>query len=244
MAAQTSHSKIDLGTVMFVGAHPDDETFCAGGLLYSAAQQGNRVVCVTATHGEKGVKYMSQADASRIVPIRTQELHVALEILGVSEHFWLSCRDGSCQDCADGGCFRELETIVRAMQPDSIVTFSPDGLTGHPDHVQVSRWVDQAIDSLRISGKTKVYHVVLTADSWKAMKVLDDRFDVFWNVDKPLTIDRGECDVVMDLDEACLAAKIAALEAMPSQTTELLNACDAQQLREVFGTEAFVSSPR
>ena len=43
-----------LGTVLGVWAHPDDEAYLAGGLMAAAVDAGARVVCVTATRGERG----------------------------------------------------------------------------------------------------------------------------------------------------------------------------------------------
>jgi len=44
----------DLGTVLGVFAHPDDEAYLAGGLMATAVDAGRRVVCITATRGELG----------------------------------------------------------------------------------------------------------------------------------------------------------------------------------------------
>ena len=44
----------DLGTVLGVWAHPDDEAYLSGGLMAMARDAGSRVVCVTATRGELG----------------------------------------------------------------------------------------------------------------------------------------------------------------------------------------------
>ena len=44
----------DLGTILGVWAHPDDEAYLSGGLMAMARDAGARVVCVTATRGELG----------------------------------------------------------------------------------------------------------------------------------------------------------------------------------------------
>src|SRR3954449_1481005 len=70
---------MDLGTVLSVWAHPDDETYLCAGLMADAIRRGNRVVCVTATRGELG-----STDEERWPPgpalaeVRTQELMAAL----------------------------------------------------------------------------------------------------------------------------------------------------------------------
>ena len=42
------------GPILSIWAHPDDETYLAGGLMATARDQGQRVVCVSATAGEHG----------------------------------------------------------------------------------------------------------------------------------------------------------------------------------------------
>jgi LmbE family N-acetylglucosaminyl deacetylase len=37
------------GTILSIWAHPDDETYLAGGVMAAASANGQRVVCVTAT---------------------------------------------------------------------------------------------------------------------------------------------------------------------------------------------------
>ena len=44
----------ELGTLLGVWAHPDDETYLVAGLMAQAVRDGHRVVCVTATRGEEG----------------------------------------------------------------------------------------------------------------------------------------------------------------------------------------------
>src|SRR3712207_9184305 len=76
-----------LGTVLMVWAHPDDETYLAGGMSAALTDAGHRVVCVTATRGAAG------GDAE----VRTSELEAALKVLGVAEHHWLEYEDGACE---------------------------------------------------------------------------------------------------------------------------------------------------
>jgi LmbE family N-acetylglucosaminyl deacetylase len=41
----------ELGIVLSIWAHPDDEAYLCGGIMAMAAAAGSRVVCVTATRG-------------------------------------------------------------------------------------------------------------------------------------------------------------------------------------------------
>ena len=66
-----------LGTILFVAAHPDDETFNAGGILAAAARNGQTVIVVTATKGEGGVQDESRWPADSLGDIRAKELKQA-----------------------------------------------------------------------------------------------------------------------------------------------------------------------
>ncbi|HLZ38595.1 MAG TPA: PIG-L family deacetylase, partial [Mycobacteriales bacterium] len=44
----------DLGTILGIWAHPDDEAYLSAGLMAIARGAGSRVVCATATRGELG----------------------------------------------------------------------------------------------------------------------------------------------------------------------------------------------
>src|SRR4051794_40577094 len=129
-----------LGTVLGIWAHPDDESFLSGGLMAAARDAGQRVVCVTATLGEHGTSDKVTWPPRRLAAVRSRELRAALAALGVHEHSMLGYRDGTCADQPVGSVVSRLSQLVRDVAPDTIVTFGPDGLTGHSDHQAVSRW--------------------------------------------------------------------------------------------------------
>jgi LmbE family N-acetylglucosaminyl deacetylase len=80
----------ELGTMLTVWAHPDEETYLVGGLAAVLIDAGQRVVCVTATRGEAG------GNATDLAQVRTSELEAALKMVGVEEHHWLDYPDGGC----------------------------------------------------------------------------------------------------------------------------------------------------
>ena len=86
----------DLGTVLSIWAHPDDEAYLCGGVMAMAAAAQSRVVCVTATRGELGVTDPTRWPPEQLVTIREAELAECLRILGVTEYRWLDYPDGRC----------------------------------------------------------------------------------------------------------------------------------------------------
>ena len=88
----------ELGTVLSIWAHPDDEAYLCGGIMAIAAAAGSRVVCVTATRGELGVTDPMRWPPEQLPAIREAEIAACLEILGVKEHRWLGYPDGGCAE--------------------------------------------------------------------------------------------------------------------------------------------------
>ena len=135
---------VDLGTVLGIWAHPDDEAFLSAGLMAAASDAGQRVVCVTATLGEHGTDDPQRWPPQRLARVRTHEARASLAALGVTEHHLLGISDGTCAAQPPDTVVRRLAQIIHSVAPDTILTFGPDGMSGHEDHQTVSRWATAA----------------------------------------------------------------------------------------------------
>jgi LmbE family N-acetylglucosaminyl deacetylase len=162
----------DLGTILGVWAHPDDETYLMGGLMSTATAAGRRVVCVTATRGEAGSPDLKRWPLEGLGALREVELARALAALGPIEHHWLDYPDGGCAAADAGEATAAVEKIMRAVDPDSVLTFGPDGMTGHTDHTAVCEWTTAAFERAAKPGAT-LYYATAT------QKWLDDVLPVF-----------------------------------------------------------------
>jgi len=76
----------DLGIILGVWAHPDDETYLSAGLMARGVRDGRRVACVTATRGEEGSWDEERWPTATMGKVREAELMRSLEILGVTDH--------------------------------------------------------------------------------------------------------------------------------------------------------------
>src|SRR5687767_8857139 len=112
----------ELGTLLGIWAHPDDEAYLSGGLMALARDIGSRVVCVTATRGELGTPDPERWPPQRLAAERTVELARCLEVLGVSEHHWLGYRDGRCADVPVPDAVGKLCDLIDAVRPDTVLT--------------------------------------------------------------------------------------------------------------------------
>src|SRR5437660_1415892 len=88
----------DMGTILGIWAHPDDEAWLSAGLMAAATRAGRRVVCVTATRGELGTIDATRWPLEGLAEVRTAEMGRCLAMLGVTEHVWLDYADGACAD--------------------------------------------------------------------------------------------------------------------------------------------------
>jgi hypothetical protein len=119
-----------LGDLLTVWAHPDDETYLAGGLMAAAIAAGASVTCVVATSGERGGPPDRQAELSWW---REEELTDALSALGVRDLVLLRLPDGGCSALDPSSPVATIAGLIDDRAPDTVITFGPDGHTGHAD---------------------------------------------------------------------------------------------------------------
>jgi len=122
-----------------VFAHPDDETFCAGGTFARYAERGAEIMVVSATRGQAGqIRDAAVGNRRTIAAVREGELRLACERLGVTRVRCLDHVDGTLADARFPALVDEVAEIICELRPDAVVTFGPDGGYGHPDHVTIS----------------------------------------------------------------------------------------------------------
>lgn len=139
-------------------AHPDDESFPIGGTLARYAHEGVDVRLIVATLGEAGVSGKRAAEAASI---RWAELRRACSELGVGNIDTLQFQDGRLAQAQDAEGHARLEAALRQAAPDVVITFGPDGISGHPDHVTVGRWTTAVFDKLskEPGGPRRLYYI-------------------------------------------------------------------------------------
>jgi LmbE family N-acetylglucosaminyl deacetylase len=225
-----------LGSILVVGAHPDDEIFIAAGVMALAVRNGQRVACVTATRGEQGDQDESRWPKAQLPEIRTRELVASLKVLGVTDHTWLSYQDGECANADEHEACENLRTVIRAFRPNTILTFGPDGYTGHPDHQAVSRWVT----AVAAGTDVQVLWAVVETDQYEELSKADDAANIFFKIEKPPLAASKDCAIDLKLPQDLCDLKRQAFEAVPSQFTKLLEARPFVRPGEGLARECFV----
>ena len=152
--------------LLFVHAHPDDETLTTGATIAHYASRGADVRVVTCTLGEEGEVIgerwarLAVDGADQLGGYRIGELTAALSELGVAEPIFLGgagrWRDSGMAGTPPRGPQRfvdadprdavgALVAIIREMRPHVVVSYDPNGGYGHPDHIQAHEVTTAAV---------------------------------------------------------------------------------------------------
>ncbi|HEY7816058.1 MAG TPA: PIG-L family deacetylase [Nakamurella sp.] len=237
----TSTGVAELGTILGIWAHPDDEAYLSGGLMAIARDLGARVVCVTATRGERGTADPITWPPDRLAAARTVELARCLGILGVDEHHWLDYADGGCASADTAAAVHGLSGIIDRVRPDTVLTFGPDGFTGHPDHRAVAGWAAAAVDRAGRPG-TRLLQAAASHSRHERWGPLNERLGVF-EPGFPMLVPDDRLAVGLDLAPGIAARKVQALTAQLTQTAGLIQTLGLRTYTDWVGEESFVERP-
>ncbi|OXM68006.1 N-acetyl-1-D-myo-inositol-2-amino-2-deoxy-alpha-D-glucopyranoside deacetylase [Amycolatopsis vastitatis] len=227
--------------LLFVHAHPDDESITTGASIARYAAEGAEVVVVTCTLGEEGevMPGLSELEglrahaADQLGGYRVTELRAACAALGVSRHRYLGgtgrWRDsgmagtpsashpraftaGSAEEQAG-----QLAELLDEFRPQVVVTYDAFGGYGHPDHIRAHEITMAAAP--RAQSVERVFHTVTSRSAVRAglaaLRAGAPAFDVPEDDELPTTPDE-EITTVLDV-AAYLPAKLAALRAHATQ---------------------------
>jgi LmbE family N-acetylglucosaminyl deacetylase len=146
MEATESASLMTLrSSLLAVFAHPDDESFRAGGTLALLARRNARVQVVTATRGQAGSRGNPPLCTPEELPaVRENELRCACSALSIQPPLLLDYQDGQLAEADPETLIAEILRVVKATRPQVMLIFGADGLSGHPDHVAIGQAAAEA----------------------------------------------------------------------------------------------------
>jgi LmbE family N-acetylglucosaminyl deacetylase len=230
----------ELGTVLSVWAHPDDETYLSGGVMAACAAAGGRVVCVSATAGEHGTAHPSSWPPARLAARRRAEFAAAMEILGVREHHVLGFEDGTLEAVAARVGTESIVELIDDVRPDTILTFGPDGMTYHPDHLAVGRWTTAAWQ--QAGGRGRLLHATATRKHYARFGGIYEEWQMYMTDERPTGHATEQLALRLVLDGAALDRKLEALAVITSQTSDVIAGTDPGTWRALNAEEAFVDA--
>jgi LmbE family N-acetylglucosaminyl deacetylase len=227
----------ELGTILGVWAHPDDETYLTAGLMVRAVRNGSRVVCVTATRGEGGSLDEEKWPPATMGEVREKELLRSLAVLGVTEHLWLDLPDVDMDSPLPETGAGTVRAIMEEVKPDTVLTFGPDGMTDHEGHKSVSRWATEGFHEVARPG-AKIFYATTTPDWAERWVPVYNRFNVFRPGTPPVT-PREELGIEYDLPPDILELKLRAIQEHVSQVEGMVQAFGEDIFREAMRGEYF-----
>ncbi len=237
----TNHSRPPrTGTLLGVWAHPDDEAFLSSALMAQARAAGDRVVVATATRGERGTPDPLTWPPDRLGRLRERELARSLEILDVTDHRWLGHHDGDLPEVRRSTAVAQVADLIDEVRPDTIVTFGPDGMTGHEDHRTVSAWATAA---WRETGRrSRLWYATLTPAFHRTWGRLNDEVGLWFEGARPPETRQSDLAAQIVCDDALARQKYAALRAHASQTGGLVAMVGEDRFRHWWAVESFAAA--
>ncbi len=177
-------------TLLFVHAHPDDETLACGIAMAHHVGRGDDVHVLTCTLGEEGevippaLANLEGHPDDLLGPHRHGELAEALRRIGATMHV-LGAAPGSLSRYRDSGMVGSpaaarpeafvnadldessglVADFIRNLRPDAVVTYDEHGGYAHPDHVQTHRVTRAALARLGDAELPRAFEI-LTPRSW------------------------------------------------------------------------------
>ena len=254
--------------LLAIFAHPDDESFGAGGVMALAAAAGNPVWVLCVTNGDQGGRPGEMDVDHALDPeVRRQELTCACRELGVAEPIFLGYRDsgmegwgapeGSLAKAPHEEVVERMLVVIRQLHPAVIVTFDPGGVYGHPDHTACSATATAAyrVAAAEPGGPTALYHQALPRSFVQGMQAAQEAERRRGGDETPPTEDdirQGEAFINLARPDeeittiipiaSVLERKVAALSCHDSQMRGR-NWDDPEtraQMEGMFGRETFV----
>ena len=135
---------------------------------------------------------------------------------------------------AGGPMVRE---IMEQVQPDTILTFGPDGMTGHHAHMSVSRWATDAFTKVAPSG-ARLHYATMTPAYVEEFREIFEPLGIFRPGTPPVTPPE-QLSIDLSLDEAALDRKFRAISEHESQIGYIVDAVGADVFRREMANEWF-----
>jgi LmbE family N-acetylglucosaminyl deacetylase len=136
--------------ILILTAHPDDEAFTAGGTIHANTEAGGTTTLLCASLGGRGKAHLDrELTEEELKQVRFEELHRATGCLGMHAVHVFDFPDGDIKAHTEA-IYTQWKPLVTSIKPDLIVSFGPDGYTGHADHIAVGHIAKQLADECSI----------------------------------------------------------------------------------------------
>jgi N-acetyl-1-D-myo-inositol-2-amino-2-deoxy-alpha-D-glucopyranoside deacetylase len=157
-------------TIRLVGvfAHPDDDVYSIGGSLLLHAGEVEPTLIFATSGGAGPISDAPGVTRETLASVREGEQHACMEILGYPDARveWLRHPDYYLPEVPEETLSTQIGSVFEEIQPHVAITFGPDGLTSHHDHIYVGRVATEVFHELRTSSSDpnafqRLYHIAL-----------------------------------------------------------------------------------
>lgn len=127
-----------IGTVLFVYAHPDDESFGIAGTAMKLSDAGHTTALLTLTRGDVGMWFGRERGTwspAELAAERSKEWREAVGVIGFGHARLLEWPDGGLAASPAERVTADVVQMIREIRPDVVCTFGPEGAgSEHDDH--------------------------------------------------------------------------------------------------------------
>ncbi|MDP9342938.1 MAG: PIG-L family deacetylase [Actinomycetota bacterium] len=232
-----------------VFAHPDDDTFGVGGTLALNAGKDLEVMTVLATSGEAGpIADPALATRENLGPVREVEARESYRVLGFPDVRleFLRYADGGLAGVERDELVDRVASLLVEFGPDVVVTFGPEGVTKHEDHVTMHHVGTEAFHRAREraggKGFRRLLNVAIPTSRIEAFREMQRAAGMEpFNPEDPF-MPRGVPDETIGLVVDCSSVWRTVYEALRAHRTqaEEIEAFPEAALPEIFGTESYI----
>jgi len=218
----------DTPALLAIFAHPDDETFRPGGTLALLARHGVGVHVLTATRGQAGSCGDPPLCTQEELPaVRERELRCACAALGLAPPLLLDYQDGHLPEVDPEEITDHILAAVTEYQPQAMLTFGPDGLSGHADHIAVGRCAAEAY--ARSNEIVALYTLAVPRSLAEQLEMRQVH-----------SVPDEQIALAVDVASAWVAKQAAMACHMTQRSSTPLMSAPAERQRLFFGREFFV----
>jgi LmbE family N-acetylglucosaminyl deacetylase len=149
-----------------VFAHPDDDVFTLGGILADAGDRLETTLVFATSGGAGPISDPSLATRETLADVREGEQLASMRALGVADTttpVFLRHPDYHLPDAPSEELVAEVEATLRTALPHTVVTFGPDGITSHHDHIRAGEAATEAFHRARPSAPPGAFERLLYA---------------------------------------------------------------------------------
>jgi len=231
-------------TLLVAFAHPDDESFGPAATLAKYVSEGVRITLLCATRGEAGeISDPSLATPETLGQVREEELRSACQVIGIQELRFLGYRDGQMESYDPQEVEGKVVRTIREVRPQVVLTFGPDGISGHLDHITIGKATADAFfsagdeesfsehmaEGLSPHKAAKLYYVAVPRSRFRAM-----------SLDVPGTCDNQITTVIDVLPFLEVKKRAVAYHRTQLPPSNIFAQMSEEEMRKWWGKEHFV----